>query len=48
MVSLLERFYDPAQGSVLLDGVDIKVSIIHKYYYTHSKHDQNVGVGMIL
>lgn len=25
VVSLLERFYDPDQGTVLLDGVDIKV-----------------------
>ncbi|CAN0400710.1 unnamed protein product, partial [Scytosiphon promiscuus] len=24
VVSLLERFYDPDQGTVLLDGVDVK------------------------
>lgn len=26
MVSLLERFYDPNEGAILLDGIDIKVS----------------------
>lgn len=32
IVALLEHFYEPQEGEVLLDGVDISV-IDHKYYH---------------